>query len=709
MGGGGGSWFKKFVLNEKDTYEEYVNNDGLTVVHAKCVTGNLNATAEQSWLDLLRQTTDEFKPNSVYTLSFYAKGSGILVTYCYPDVNGKIINAYDAAYNPVVADTMCRHNLTDDWRRYTCTFRTLDRPILGDETKQSYIAVLFRLFEGGNEAHICGAKLEEGATATPWCDSLERLDTGYVEPNLINDSSSLWSSWKNFKYDMSNGYVHLFDDICINYSNDSNLYLGMEFQVRNFTKCSDEDIILGDGENKAGFNLQGTIDGSWYVTPEGEVASEYQEGCSNVFNFAHPINNQCPIKWSFRTDGEASDFTLSKVWKFDMKAVLERFPKLAGNHVLNIHLRTDWIATGQFRYRMLFFKKDNASIPVYACSEMDVAKPNLIHTENKYYGSSIADPITVDDTPNPYLRTGYHVHYTSDAYLPGFYSMASVFEGQTVTYSVYVRALNDMRLHIGCDKWWTKEGQSHQSKNYHTEYIDVPGDYVWRRYSTTWKIAQSESISLICYCDSSYTDVHFEAAGPKLEYSDKPSTWTPGTPANPNIVSSVTKFLYSLGDNPSDGDYITDLDMSTVDNIDTSIKSGWKVKSPVGAQISLSVHAGESFSRSSFYTLSFYYRVNEKYNEYDTLYIQHLEAGADRGGYHFHHVEDKPIGEWKRFTYTFKMNCDTGTIFLFVTNSEVDIMGIKIEEGTEATAYVESAKKNILIKKRNEKTYSQIS
>ena len=117
-------------------------------------------------------------PGTEYTLSVYAKCTGYLSTYVYPNTGATILatNGDPSWIGKVPNDGHCDYPLTEDWKRYFVTFRTTDDPtkINPAGTKKN---VLFRVLRG-NSAYICGAKLEKGNVPSDWSPAPEDSDSG---------------------------------------------------------------------------------------------------------------------------------------------------------------------------------------------------------------------------------------------------------------------------------------------------------------------------------------------------------------------------------------------------------------------------------------------------------------------------------------------------------------------------------------------------
>ena len=127
----------------------------------------------------IRQQEVSLLPSTEYTLSFWAKGVGQVISYCWPYVNEEIIATNGTAAGYTGRDTYCPYDLTTEWKRYWVTFRTYSEAKGG--------AVLFRVMVG-NEAYVCGAKLAQGNKGIVWTASPE--DAEYSGVNIIDNTES---------------------------------------------------------------------------------------------------------------------------------------------------------------------------------------------------------------------------------------------------------------------------------------------------------------------------------------------------------------------------------------------------------------------------------------------------------------------------------------------------------------------------------------
>ena len=138
--------------------------NGFTVLH-----GNFEGHGTQAYIELAQQFFPVVK-GQTYTLSFWAKGTGNMRTFCYPAVNGFLLpGGTGDRSNITLSDTEQVYQLTADWKRHRVSFRVDGTPV-PENTR-----ILFRV-PAGNDAWIAGAKLEIGANNNPeWSPNDEDL------------------------------------------------------------------------------------------------------------------------------------------------------------------------------------------------------------------------------------------------------------------------------------------------------------------------------------------------------------------------------------------------------------------------------------------------------------------------------------------------------------------------------------------------------
>lgn len=143
-----------------------------------------------------------------YTLSFYAKGNGKLVTYFYgPTGYIRTIKCVQSNGNIKTSsvDGATEWVLTDNWNRYWVTWTLANE---GDISISKWI--LFRLYFG-SKADICGVKLEKGNRATDWTPAPEDVENDISIIQATAEAAQL-SANKNAE-DMANIVTTFNNDI----------------------------------------------------------------------------------------------------------------------------------------------------------------------------------------------------------------------------------------------------------------------------------------------------------------------------------------------------------------------------------------------------------------------------------------------------------------------------------------------------------------
>ncbi|WP_436649539.1 hypothetical protein, partial [Lactiplantibacillus plantarum] len=115
-------------------------------------TSSINTIANQQLNDGL------LRPSTTYTASFYAKGIGTFIFYCYPGVaQGEH------------SDSRTEIKLTSEYKLYAITFTTFP-DISGNKNfllRQDHSPSATD--QNSVEAYVYGFKLEKGSLATDWC------------------------------------------------------------------------------------------------------------------------------------------------------------------------------------------------------------------------------------------------------------------------------------------------------------------------------------------------------------------------------------------------------------------------------------------------------------------------------------------------------------------------------------------------------------
>lgn len=130
-------------------------------------------------------------PGSYYTLSFYAKGAGEIDSYFHPDTCESSINSQGGKSDS--ADGYSIFSLSDNWERYWVTWKTKT-----DASGAKNVIVCRQRGADNSTVYICGVKLEEGETATPWTANQEDVDAKCILMSLSR------SALDSLSYDISN-------------------------------------------------------------------------------------------------------------------------------------------------------------------------------------------------------------------------------------------------------------------------------------------------------------------------------------------------------------------------------------------------------------------------------------------------------------------------------------------------------------------------
>lgn len=130
-------------------------------------------------------------PGSYYTLSFYAKGEGGIESYFHPETCTNTINSQ--GWKSTSADGYSFLSLSTEWKKYWVTWKTKS-----EVSGAKNVIVCRQTGEDNSTVHICGAKLEEGETATPWTANPEDIDAKCILMSLSR------SALDSLSYDILN-------------------------------------------------------------------------------------------------------------------------------------------------------------------------------------------------------------------------------------------------------------------------------------------------------------------------------------------------------------------------------------------------------------------------------------------------------------------------------------------------------------------------
>lgn len=159
--------------------------DGFTSI-SKSVNNLSEDVDVLQWTGQITPIADEY-----YTLSFYARGSGQIYTFFYPDcvASGKS----NTGQTTTSSDGRLQTTLTSSWKRYTYTWQTKTN-VSG--AKHVLCARLPRNTVGSVE--LCGVQFEHGNIATDWSPAPEDIDGQFYTVNqsissIVQNASSIES------------------------------------------------------------------------------------------------------------------------------------------------------------------------------------------------------------------------------------------------------------------------------------------------------------------------------------------------------------------------------------------------------------------------------------------------------------------------------------------------------------------------------------
>lgn len=199
--------FLNKILSDRrvDLSPSYVTGDGYKGFTSRKITAS---SSSYSNLVEFSMASGTFEYGDLFTLSFYAKGSGRFDCYFYGDtgyVKTAVVScspASDYGLN-YYADGCYSHIVPSTWTKFVVTWK-LDAT--GDLTKRK--VVLFRALTGST-LEVCGIKFERGSVATDWSpasedkadqaiidnwtsdaikDGVTKINGGYIQTQTINSS-----------------------------------------------------------------------------------------------------------------------------------------------------------------------------------------------------------------------------------------------------------------------------------------------------------------------------------------------------------------------------------------------------------------------------------------------------------------------------------------------------------------------------------------
>lgn len=169
---GWAGWIKHGYALAGGTY------NGLGVAHLAYPAGAAAGAAYD-----LKMTGLVLEPDTVYTLSVWAYGTGKFISYVWPDVGGRTYSVNGVPSEATGGTIEGVNTLTAKWRRYWVVFRTRG----GSLTDKS---AFFRLERHGSEVWLAGAKLEKGNVPTDWSPAPGDVEAEISSFDYLKDAIS---------------------------------------------------------------------------------------------------------------------------------------------------------------------------------------------------------------------------------------------------------------------------------------------------------------------------------------------------------------------------------------------------------------------------------------------------------------------------------------------------------------------------------------
>ncbi|KAK9680669.1 GDSL-like Lipase/Acylhydrolase [Popillia japonica] len=168
--------FSNLLVSDYVTSETYRS---FTVMHCdKSNDASTTFVEAVRWNDVMTPEADAW-----YTLSFWAKGTGVFRSYFYSSAENTVqtgISSVDVTIND--PNGMVETPVTSGWKRYWISWKT------GTAITETVRAVLPCRVYGGNDIYMCGVMFERGKVAHDWYYSPKDIEL--MEENL-NDAPSL--------------------------------------------------------------------------------------------------------------------------------------------------------------------------------------------------------------------------------------------------------------------------------------------------------------------------------------------------------------------------------------------------------------------------------------------------------------------------------------------------------------------------------------
>lgn len=152
----------------------------------------INWTGTSGYYDVSKNESVYLEPNTEYTLSFWAKGTGKFWSYLYKPSTAVIASGYNSSGDATTSpDGAITTTLTDgrNFKRYWITWKTLSSLAPG---KYNIIPCRVAADRGNCHIVICGIKMEKGNRATAWTPAPQDIDNSInaVDAKFANYSTT---------------------------------------------------------------------------------------------------------------------------------------------------------------------------------------------------------------------------------------------------------------------------------------------------------------------------------------------------------------------------------------------------------------------------------------------------------------------------------------------------------------------------------------
>ena len=152
----------------------------------------INWTGTSDYRNITKTNAVYLEPNTEYTLSFWAKGTGKFWSYLYRPNTATIASGYNSSGDATTSSDGAITTVLSDasnFKRYWITWKTVSNLTPG---KYDIIPCRVAANRGNCEVVICGIKIEKGNKATAWTPAPEDIDASItaVDSKFTNYSTT---------------------------------------------------------------------------------------------------------------------------------------------------------------------------------------------------------------------------------------------------------------------------------------------------------------------------------------------------------------------------------------------------------------------------------------------------------------------------------------------------------------------------------------